>query len=712
MSRCTIVAGAGCLVLMLLPLSSVQANETATEGRDRTPVAKEAAASHAESVTLIAPARLEELERARHRQLVAVEYHLPAAKHISALWSLGGALMLAALLALVLWRTGLARSFGIASKMYLGFGVVALLAVGIGAGGYVFLNAVARDAWIAGTARGLDTVVERLGVLQNEYIIVGMEDKARGEEIRKEHDELFAELDQDLAALRARDLDEGYLAGCERFEREGDDYAKTFAALVQAFEEVEVDKDALQTACAAMDQRIGALVREHEEDLRNMEQRAADAAVIAAQTLLIENLLQAQLLSKQMCYAQVQFMLDKDVARVHELERDLGTARSVLATVHSHIAASARDEQERASDLAMLTQTQTAVEEFQHALARVIESDLDVDGDLVTTQQQLKDFDTTVGALTARADTDAELAHHEANEVAVTLMVLAAAIGGALANTNTRGITRPVARVVTGLSSGAEQVTEASQLVSRSSQAVAEGNSEQASALEESSSALEQLAAQTQANAGHANEANVLALRARERAGSGEETMTRLNSAMVGINDSASQIQKIIKVIEGIAFQTNLRALNAAGEAARAGEHGKGFAVVAEEVRNLSLRCATAAQDTTALIEGAVTRAQEGKNVADAASAVLQGIAGDVGQVAELLGSITRASSEQARGVDQINTAVAQMDKAVQNNAAGSEEAASAAEELTAQATALKAMVTELVRVVRGGRTSIPQVAS
>ncbi len=280
------------------------------------------------------------------------------------------------------------------------------------------------------------------------------------------------------------------------------------------------------------------------------------------------------------------------------------------------------------------------------------------------------------------------------------LLVLLA--GGGFFWLVTRTVVRPVVSIVDALNQGADQVSDAAAQVAQSAQSLAAGATEQASSLQETSAAPEQTSSTALSNAQQAQQASALATQARQDAHAGEQTMNQLGDTMRSIDQSASEIGKIVKVIEEIAFQTNLLALNAAGEAARAGEHGKGFAVVAEEVRNLAGRSAEAARNTTALIAGSVDRAKQGVTVSTAASAALATIIGNVTRVADLLGGISQASDEQARGVSQINGAVSQMDKVTQQNAAGAEQSAAAAEQLSAQSESLRASVAQLARMVRG----------
>lgn len=243
------------------------------------------------------------------------------------------------------------------------------------------------------------------------------------------------------------------------------------------------------------------------------------------------------------------------------------------------------------------------------------------------------------------------------------------------------------------INASADEVASGSRQVSDGSQALSQGTTEQASAVEQLTVSIGQVASQTKDNAVNANQANVLAAEARSNAETGNAHMREMLQSMVAINDSSANISKIIKVIDEIAFQTNILALNAAVEAARAGQHGKGFAVVAEEVRNLAARSANAAKETTMLIEGSIKKVEAGTSIANETAKALDEIVHGVTKAANLVGEIAAASNEQATAISQINKGVEQVSIVVQTNSATAEESAAASEELSAQAEHLKGMV-------------------
>jgi methyl-accepting chemotaxis protein/methyl-accepting chemotaxis protein-1 (serine sensor receptor) len=243
---------------------------------------------------------------------------------------------------------------------------------------------------------------------------------------------------------------------------------------------------------------------------------------------------------------------------------------------------------------------------------------------------------------------------------------------------------------------GSRQLAGASGQIASSSQSVAQGASEQAATLEETSSSATEITAVTRKNAENTRSMAGLMTETARLVEHANHSLDEMVQSMKEINGSSEKISRIIRVIDEIAFQTNILALNAAVEAARAGEAGMGFAVVADEVRNLAQRSAQAARDTALLIEESIAKSNGGSARLDQVAASIRQITASASQVKTLVDEVDVGSQEQARGIEQIATAVGQMQQVTQRVAANSEESAAAGEELSAQAHNLHSIVERL----------------
>ncbi len=238
------------------------------------------------------------------------------------------------------------------------------------------------------------------------------------------------------------------------------------------------------------------------------------------------------------------------------------------------------------------------------------------------------------------------------------------------------------------VSTGAREVSSAANNLSSGAQ-------QSAASLEEITASMSEINSQTKQNAQNATEARDLANVASQAAEGGQKAMNEMTNAMERITKNSNEIQRVIKVIDDIAFQTNLLALNAAVEAARAGQHGKGFAVVAEEVRNLAARSAKAARETADLIATSGKEIDKGGQVANHTSSVLDTIVSQIKQTTDIVAGIAIASNEQAQGVNQVTIGLQQIDAVTQQNTASAEESASAANEMSAMAANLQKLVAQ-----------------
>jgi methyl-accepting chemotaxis protein len=319
-------------------------------------------------------------------------------------------------------------------------------------------------------------------------------------------------------------------------------------------------------------------------------------------------------------------------------------------------------------------------------------------------KQSLADLQEEIGVKAFQAELDSVSASNaHQRTLAFMLFIFALAVAAITFMVMEKQVSRPLRELVSRLAEGAGRVAEAAHQVSDSGISLAAGASRQADSLEETSSSSQEISSMAERSAADCEATAELVTRSQAKFTDTNHSLTQLVVAMDEIGVSSGKVSKIIKVIDDIAFKTNILALNAAIEAARAGDAGAGFAVVADEVRNLAQKCAQAASDSAQIVEESISRSNEGKTRLDGVSSSIHAVTVDSAKVKELVDQINVASYEQTRGINQIAKAISQMEEVTQASAASADQSAAAAQELTAQSSRLNDIVDSLTLVIGGG---------
>jgi methyl-accepting chemotaxis protein len=402
-----------------------------------------------EKISLIDRRVLNELDSKRHREIEVETIHLQADSENNSIL-----ILLVGVAILMVCGIGVARTraFGnlnIGGKLASGFGTVVLIAVSLGIGSYYFLETVSTDSHAALSALKLDVMASQIGNLEGEFIIYGIEDRAKGEEIVEEIKALITEYADDLNAMSAYGLSAQVNRELDRVKADVAKYDRTFADTVKYYHVIEANKELLEELAKEMEHELAGVVQQHEAELDEIENATRiDIKQLKLQTALVVALLDAELRVAEVAAEEAGFLLDKNINRIEPMERLLGELIGYLDASKAVIPRLNTSQAEKAADLQLLGQVETQVHEYIEALSEVIFAELEVAADLVDAKEELAGIEAISAGISEHLSAEADAVKSQANIVMIIMMLLAAATGTIIAFFVTRSITVPVAKAV------------------------------------------------------------------------------------------------------------------------------------------------------------------------------------------------------------------------------------------------------------------------
>jgi methyl-accepting chemotaxis protein/carbonic anhydrase len=402
----------------------------------------------AKPIVLVAKNKLNELDANRHRAVKAEAVELNSEGGES---SLAIVFVLAAVLLIaggLYMRSDAFINRRLGFKLGVGFSAMILLALSIGLGSYYYMDDINNKYDLALSALELNMMSSELNSLQYAFVLHGIEDKARGEESRKEIEELLVEFDEDIDAILAHDLEKDEIAVLEHIDKTAGDYKKSFAHLVEKYHAIEKLKEELDEAGETIGHELTKIIHKHEKELEELEVHGAASGQLTLQTKLVETLFEAEILELKLAHAEVEFLLDKHIERVAAMEADLSELYAVLGTIKNIIPLLDTPTTEQRADLAMIADVEAVLHHFQKQLGEVIVDELLVESDLIDLTADVVDIEMNSTAFAERMDHEAEATKEQADQASMMLMALALLIGGLVSYSMTRSITRPVAVAV------------------------------------------------------------------------------------------------------------------------------------------------------------------------------------------------------------------------------------------------------------------------